>query len=632
MMQTSDTTEREHGGFHRRARALAILTLAAGLLLVGATLAAFLSFGLVYRALWGAHVLAQLGAVGCACMLVTRWARELGREAAFYLIPVVLFLVTTLAQGLLPIISRDALIYHLFVPKLWLEAGRIVEIPWHEWSHFPLLLSIGYAGFLQAGLELLTPWYHCGFLILLASIAGAFIYYKFLDPERALFAWALMLSVPITLRMAAEPMADLAAATYFGLGFVLFFVWGEQRGAMRALLPVGAAFGLATAVKYNSLLACVVWVVAAAYFLARWKYGARAILAAVVSVGGVAFVFWLPWSVKNAVFTGNPVYPFLGTLFGGEGGTPFVGEDSPIVYRLRNYEETPFQWLLIPLRMLLTGEDGSPRLFDGVSTPILAFAVLALFFRGHDGKTPPWIAASWIALVLYLYSSISLFHALMRYQLTLAVPIALLATVGTELMAQFLARKLPYIREPSRSAAARLGLMRGALAAHFILTLVYLRGTTLQSDLWHFLTSDDTHESYLERHLGEYRSIMLVSSGVPADGVVYLLYTGNRYYYYDRQVRGRYFSEEPIVAALSRRAAPEEIVKEFGDRGVQYLAIQNSRLRKALESSLDAKGQEVWSAFVRDYLTLISDTRGVSLWKIEPGGNVPRPSAQSAAR
>lgn len=610
--------ERAHSTFVRCSAALVILTLAAGSALYLSFLAALVSFGPVFRILWVLHVLLQLAAVGASLALVGIWARALGRVSALYVASAAILFGGALVQGLLPIVSRDALIYHLAVPKLWLAAGSIVEIGWHEWSHFPLLLSVGYAGFLDFGLERFAAWYHGGFLLLVGAAAAAFVYYKYVQPELALFTWTVTLTVPVVMKVASEPMADLAAATYFGLAVLLFFVWGEQRGKTYLLAAVGGSLGLACSMKYNSLLGAVLWALAAGLFLARWGYSTRRIVTAIGVVAGVAFLVWLPWPLKNAVHTGNPVYPFLGGVFGGAGGTPFVGELSPIAYRMQGYGEGPFDWLLLPVRMLVSGVDGNPRAFDGIGSPVLLIALAAFLARGHDGKRPAWLIAAAIAWVGYIYSSIALFHALIRYQILFAAVGATLVAAGADAI----------VIKAGEDKRARI--LRGLAAFHLLLAAWYLSGVLMRSQaLWYF-SHGETDEEYLSRNLSELRAVKLVRAHIPRDAVVYLLYTGNRYYYYDREVRGRYFSHEPIVTALRRRNAPEEIVTELASLGVTHLAIHNRLLRKALEEALSDGERTTWTRFVKEKLSLVAEDEGISLWKLEgrdPAVSRSEPSA-----
>ncbi len=46
--------------------------------------------------------------------------------------------------NLTPPISRDALIHHLAVPKLWLRHGGIYEIPWADYSYYPMNINLLY--------------------------------------------------------------------------------------------------------------------------------------------------------------------------------------------------------------------------------------------------------------------------------------------------------------------------------------------------------------------------------------------------------------------------------------------------------------------------------------------------------
>ena len=62
--------------------------------------------------------------------------KTLENTAPFFLCAtVVVFFCAELILNLTPPISRDALIHHLAVPKLWLNHGGFYEIPWAEYSY-----------------------------------------------------------------------------------------------------------------------------------------------------------------------------------------------------------------------------------------------------------------------------------------------------------------------------------------------------------------------------------------------------------------------------------------------------------------------------------------------------------------
>jgi hypothetical protein len=81
------------------------------------------------------------------------------------LLPLALLVILSAA----PVTARDALIHHLAVPNMWIQHGSISETPWHTWSYYPMLLQLGFAGFLKLGAANLTSIYHGSFLILLAG-------------------------------------------------------------------------------------------------------------------------------------------------------------------------------------------------------------------------------------------------------------------------------------------------------------------------------------------------------------------------------------------------------------------------------------------------------------------------------
>ena len=54
------------------------------------------------------------------------------------------FLIVEILLNLTPPISRDALIHHLAIPKLWLTHGGFYEIPWANFSYFPMNIDLLY--------------------------------------------------------------------------------------------------------------------------------------------------------------------------------------------------------------------------------------------------------------------------------------------------------------------------------------------------------------------------------------------------------------------------------------------------------------------------------------------------------
>ncbi|MFN8391502.1 MAG: hypothetical protein U0136_14535 [Bdellovibrionota bacterium] len=583
-------------------------------LIAGVLLALLMPIGLLgldshlFLFLWGLHIAAHAFAVACAIWLLLLFgsalpAKARGYYAVLFLLPIVIVAV----EDMLPILSRDALIYHLAVPKMWLHAGRITEIPWHEWSHFPLALSLGYAGFLDLGLAQLTPLYHATYLILVATVAAGFVHYKYQDEELSLSAALITLSLPICVKLAGEPMADLALAFYFGLTFVLFVVWGEQRGTLRQLAMIGLFLGLALSVKYNSLLAAFLFGLCMLSFLQHWEYPVSRVLTVMAVLYGTALLVFAPWLMKNFHYTGNPLYPFVGSIFGTSDELPFMGNVKPLEYRLFNYRESWWQVALIPFRMLFTGQDDNPKQFDGLLSPVLLLSIVPVFYRRSGERRAPWVLNTWLFIASYFCLSMTMFYALLRYQAPLLVAVVATTAGGLSVLGMTL------------SEAARGRLLRLIAGLNAAWLVWYSYGMLRQVSPWPYLSKQESKDQYLTRRLGEYSVASYVNKNLPQDAVVYLFYTGNRYFYYDRGVRGAYFSHAPVVRWLSEKNSAQYLAAQFHALGITHLAIQNARTKEALGDALTPEQKAAWTEFVQRYLNFVSEIDSTTLWELKPG-------------
>ncbi|MEE9185411.1 MAG: hypothetical protein V3U81_00170, partial [Candidatus Binatia bacterium] len=74
-----------------------------------------------------------------------------------------LILVVLLAEvvlGLVPPAVRDELTHHLAIPKLYVESGRILEIPFAPYSYYPMLLDMLYTPFVKWGWDSIPKLIH----------------------------------------------------------------------------------------------------------------------------------------------------------------------------------------------------------------------------------------------------------------------------------------------------------------------------------------------------------------------------------------------------------------------------------------------------------------------------------------
>ncbi|MCB0325919.1 MAG: hypothetical protein KDD69_20220, partial [Bdellovibrionales bacterium] len=80
--------------------------------------------GWMFQAVWAVHVLLQGAALVVAGRYLLACCRSLGRRSLWYAFPAAVFVLLLVLFSALPVTARDALIYHLAVPKLWIAEGR----------------------------------------------------------------------------------------------------------------------------------------------------------------------------------------------------------------------------------------------------------------------------------------------------------------------------------------------------------------------------------------------------------------------------------------------------------------------------------------------------------------------------
>jgi hypothetical protein len=263
-----------------------------------------------------------------------------------------------------PISSPDALLYHAADPARFVEAGRIFEVPSNSSSYEPF------------SVEMLVL---DGFL-LWDSVQGAF----------APFLLALVAAAAVagaTERLAGRAVALLAATVFFAQPLMLWeetstFIesglacavalagWNllrfRRHGEEAALVLAGVFAGAAAGMKYLGLIAVMAVTVAAGIALRPRLTRARVLAFAVPAI-----VVALVWYVKNAILTGNPVYPHL---FGGLNASAAAELNATTASFGAGHSVVDF--LLLPVRLLGDGEA-----FDGgefLSPLFVAFVPFAL--------------------------------------------------------------------------------------------------------------------------------------------------------------------------------------------------------------------------------------------------------------
>ena len=249
--------------------------------------------------------------------------RALGRSWPLVAVAL-LVLAFELCAMLAPPVGGDQTKYHLVYPRLYARAGRLVDTPWSFWGQMQYLPNFLFAiGFALRG-DVLVRLLHGAFGVLTAAAVGRLVRRQ-LDAPVGVVAAVVFFTLPMTWTLMTRVGCDLPVALYAVLAMAAVLDWTEdERGA--SLRAAALHAGLAGGSKVMGLLvpALVGVVILGALF--RRGLAVRRMVLPALTFGLVAGVVASPCFVRNAIDTGNPLYPFGYGLFGGRNWSAAAGE------------------------------------------------------------------------------------------------------------------------------------------------------------------------------------------------------------------------------------------------------------------------------------------------------------------
>jgi len=205
----------------------------------------------------------------------------------------------------------DALSYHLALPERYLFENGVVMTPFSHLSGYAMgtqmlyLLALGVDGVSLAVLL------HFEFGLLL--LATLWRLGRRFSLRAAALAPLLLLADPLFQQELGWAYADLPLAFYATLAAACFAAWLDDRDDPRPLVYAGLLCGLCGSTRY--LGAVVPAALCALVWLPPGPRRFRQSLGACLRMGLVSAAVASPWLLRNALLTGNPVVPFLQSLF-----------------------------------------------------------------------------------------------------------------------------------------------------------------------------------------------------------------------------------------------------------------------------------------------------------------------------
>jgi hypothetical protein len=215
----------------------------------------------------------------------------------------------------------DSLVYHLAAPQRYLQAGRIVELPYDHHSYFPFSIEMWFMLGLSLKGPVLAKLFHWMCLPLSCLALWAFGR-RHLSVRTGSWAAALWASLPVVQLEATTAYIDVGFSLWVILAFGCAANWAQTRDH-RWVWWAGTFAGFALGSKYlGALTIAFLAVYIGLVLLQRDGQKPRALTHILVPLSFclLALAIGGGWYVRNALWTGNPVFPFAYGVFGGKVG------------------------------------------------------------------------------------------------------------------------------------------------------------------------------------------------------------------------------------------------------------------------------------------------------------------------
>jgi 4-amino-4-deoxy-L-arabinose transferase-like glycosyltransferase len=533
----------------------------------------------------------------------------------------VLLVLCIVLLSLVPPVSKDELVHHLAVPKLYLKHGGMVEIPFMPFSYYPMNLDLLYLIPLYFGSDIAPKFIHFSFALLTAGLLFAYLKRR-TGLGYALFGAVFFLSIPIIVKLSISAYVDLGVMFFSFASLFLLLKWAESGFRTRFLILSGVMAGLAMGTKYNALVTTALLTLFVPILSARSGKGKflRPALHSLLFLL-VALLAFSPWMARNYAWRNNPVYPLYDHKFNPK-SISISREDrrrdesingGPGVFVIREgiYHETWWEIALVPIRIFFEGQDGSPKYFDGKLNPFLLFLPIFAFWRMREEREETRREKKTMLAFVVLFFTIAFFTSDLRIRYI--GPIIPVLVVLSVLGIQKIHRAI-WERRPGGKTNVAFVFLWVALASALVYNGRYVVAQFKEVEPFGYISGEVSRDEYLDRHRPEYAAMRFINKYLPQDARVMLIFLGSRGYYCDRNY---VYGDEALNSIFLMSENGRDIRSKLKNMGITHLLIYDPLFGRWASDNLKEKAGRSLKAFFLNYAKVIYSQNGFSVFVLE---------------
>ncbi len=458
------------------------------------------------------------------------------------------FIILLPIVAISPVRDYDALMYHLEIPRQYLEYGGIYFNPAAWRSAYPMLTEmlfmIGVIFHLEPFSQLISLTFAIIFILSIYAFGR-----RFFSSKIALLAIGILLgnlAMPI---YATSPGVEFSSACFEFWSLYAFSIWVFEDKAKKQIVWLAAAgvmIGLAASVKYLSLPAMsVIGLLVLAKSIQLDKSDLKKIGQNILVFGFPALVVMAPWYLKNWAWTGNPFYPLL---FGGQAWSSLRNE---LFHDYMGSFGMGWGWrdyLLLPINLYLH----QPRfatLSLEIFNPVLWLAFAFIFVK-------KWRQYDY--LVVYIFLGFIIWagcEQVIRFLLPLS---GFLALLSANVLSQF-------------SRLIQKGISIGLIGGLMIVAVAYQVWLAADSSLLNYVRGESSANEFLQKEVYDYKATQFIQNNLQQTDLVLFLWDGHGYYCGDRCVPD---NDETMAIQLSIDSpSPETLAHQLHSKGITHILL-----------------------------------------------------------
>lgn len=432
------------------------------------------------------------------------WSRT-ARWQKLLLIIFVVLLILTLFQALTPPWDYDSLLYHLQGPRLFLQAGRIQNLPENWLTSYPFTVQMLFLLGLRFGSDSFAKVINLIYGVLLCLMTYA-LARRYLDQTHAFVAVAVLIGIPIGPIWGSLAYVDMAWATYVLVGIYAIMLWRDDR-QRRWLILVGLGLGWAAGTKYFAL--------GTAGIIGLWvmwndvRRGWKVLLPDALTYGLTVGLIAAPWYVKNWIWTGSPLYPIVFA------GTDRIAQQARLwTSYMGDYGagRALVDYLLLPLNLYARFYRFGTFL-GNIEIPSPLYLLLVLYpFTPRPKVLNGLVGVAGLSFVLWAFSTQQTRFLLPLFPLlSILVSVVLVDGIG---------------RFRRRWRTISVGLVVGMLTVSVFYSATFFASI----EPYRVITGSQSKAEFLERVLKNYAALEYVQTALPRQARVFMLWDGRGYY------------------------------------------------------------------------------------------------------